>query len=95
MSLGGGGHFLFEKIIGYDKRDLLKGAWEIRELIQTPGLLIRQLPRGAAWCGVEVWRGVSAQVSSSSSDRGSKLRGPFQNSPRVASKWDVNIAKPN
>ncbi|GBM60854.1 hypothetical protein AVEN_179009-1 [Araneus ventricosus] len=33
--------------------------------------------------------GVSAQVSSSSSDRGSKLRA--QNSPRVASKRDVNI----
>ncbi|GBM68269.1 hypothetical protein AVEN_88841-1 [Araneus ventricosus] len=31
-------------------------------------------------------RGVPAEVSSSSSDRGSKLRGPSQNSPRVASK---------
>ncbi|GBM37110.1 hypothetical protein AVEN_103213-1 [Araneus ventricosus] len=28
--------------------------------------------------------GMPAQVSSSSSDRGSKLRGPAQNSPRVA-----------
>ncbi|GBN52782.1 hypothetical protein AVEN_74879-1 [Araneus ventricosus] len=35
--------------------------------------------------------GVPAQVSSSSSDRGSKLRGPCLNSPRVASKRDVNI----
>ncbi|GBM73394.1 hypothetical protein AVEN_25053-1 [Araneus ventricosus] len=35
--------------------------------------------------------GVPAQVSSSSSDRDSKLRGPSQNSPRVASKRDVNI----
>ncbi|GBM33317.1 hypothetical protein AVEN_101644-1 [Araneus ventricosus] len=34
--------------------------------------------------------GVPAQVSSSS-DRGSKLRGPSQNSPRVASELDVNI----
>ncbi|GBM32619.1 hypothetical protein AVEN_8458-1 [Araneus ventricosus] len=34
-----------------------------------------------------------AQVSSSSSDRGSKLRGPSQNSLRVASNWDVNITK--
>ncbi|GBO32250.1 hypothetical protein AVEN_273488-1 [Araneus ventricosus] len=45
-----------------------------------------------------VWRGslervVPVQVSSSSSDRGSKLRGPSQNSPRVASKQDVNITK--
>ncbi|GBN36930.1 hypothetical protein AVEN_203311-1 [Araneus ventricosus] len=30
--------------------------------------------------------GEPAQVSSSSSDRGSKLRGPSQNSPRVAPK---------
>ncbi|GBM74031.1 hypothetical protein AVEN_57829-1 [Araneus ventricosus] len=30
-------------------------------------------------------------MSSSSSDRGSKLRGPSQNCPRVASKRDVNI----
>ncbi|GBM56874.1 hypothetical protein AVEN_270441-1, partial [Araneus ventricosus] len=35
--------------------------------------------------------GVTAQVSFSSSDRGSKLRGPYLNSPRVASKRDVNI----
>ncbi|GBN11349.1 hypothetical protein AVEN_159131-1 [Araneus ventricosus] len=38
---------------------------------------------------------VSALVSSSSSDRGSKFRGPSQNSPRVASKRDVNITKLN
>ncbi|GBO45458.1 hypothetical protein AVEN_171226-1 [Araneus ventricosus] len=37
------------------------------------------------------WGGVPAQVASSSSDRGSKLRGPSLNSPRVASKWDVNL----
>ncbi|GBN95834.1 hypothetical protein AVEN_268557-1 [Araneus ventricosus] len=44
-----------------------------------------------------VWHGegVPAQVSSSSSDRGSKLLGPSQNSTRVASKWDVNKTKPN
>ncbi|GBN19525.1 hypothetical protein AVEN_76265-1 [Araneus ventricosus] len=36
-----------------------------------------------------------AQVPSSSSDRGSKLRGLSQNSPRVASKRDVNITKLN
>ncbi|GBN35974.1 hypothetical protein AVEN_22430-1 [Araneus ventricosus] len=37
--------------------------------------------------------GVPAQVSSSSSDRGSNLRGPSQNSPRTVSKRDVNITK--
>ncbi|GBM71081.1 hypothetical protein AVEN_103534-1, partial [Araneus ventricosus] len=35
--------------------------------------------------------GVPAQVSSSLSDQGSKLRGPSLNSPRVASKRNVNI----
>ncbi|GBN91544.1 hypothetical protein AVEN_161668-1, partial [Araneus ventricosus] len=34
-----------------------------------------------------------AQASSWSSDHGSKLRGSTQNSPRVASKLDVNIPK--
>ncbi|GBL85865.1 hypothetical protein AVEN_63191-1 [Araneus ventricosus] len=34
--------------------------------------------------------GVPDQVSSSSSERGSKLRGPCQNNPRVASKRDDN-----
>ncbi|GBM67437.1 hypothetical protein AVEN_265393-1 [Araneus ventricosus] len=35
--------------------------------------------------------GVPAQVSSSSSDCGSKLRGPSLNSPRVAAKRDVYL----
>ncbi|GBN57659.1 hypothetical protein AVEN_23963-1 [Araneus ventricosus] len=38
---------------------------------------------------------VPAQVSSSSSDHGTKLRGPSQNSPRVATKRDVNITTLN
>ncbi|GBM95663.1 hypothetical protein AVEN_198569-1 [Araneus ventricosus] len=36
-----------------------------------------------------------AQVSSSSSDRGSKLRDPSQENPRVAKIRDVNISKHN
>ncbi|GBM37215.1 hypothetical protein AVEN_14981-1 [Araneus ventricosus] len=48
-------------------------------------------PVGVAWKLGEV---VPAQVSSSLSDRGSKLRGPSRNSPRVASKRDANITKP-
>ncbi|GBM96667.1 hypothetical protein AVEN_29485-1 [Araneus ventricosus] len=36
---------------------------------------------------------VPAQVSSSSSDRGRKLRGPSQNRPCVASKRGVNVTK--
>ncbi|GFY03277.1 hypothetical protein TNCV_1172371 [Trichonephila clavipes] len=43
------------------------------------------------WCGVVVERGVPAQVSSSSLDHGSKLRGPSPKSPRVAEQRDVNI----
>ncbi|GBN06566.1 hypothetical protein AVEN_9294-1 [Araneus ventricosus] len=39
--------------------------------------------------------GVPAQVSSSSSDRGSKLESPSQIRPRVALKRDVNITKLN
>ncbi|GBN72203.1 hypothetical protein AVEN_148277-1 [Araneus ventricosus] len=35
--------------------------------------------------------GVPAQVSTSSSDRSSELRGPSLNSPRVASKRDVDV----
>ncbi|GBO29930.1 hypothetical protein AVEN_134169-1 [Araneus ventricosus] len=37
--------------------------------------------------------GVPTQVSSSSSDRDSKLRAPSQNSSRVASKRGLNITK--
>ncbi|GBM77695.1 hypothetical protein AVEN_184516-1 [Araneus ventricosus] len=46
-------------------------------------------PIGVAW---KFGEGV-AQVSSSSSDSGSKLRVPSQNSPRAASKRDVNTTK--
>ncbi|GBM65392.1 hypothetical protein AVEN_232322-1 [Araneus ventricosus] len=37
--------------------------------------------------------GMPVQMSSSSADLGSKLRGSSQNSPRVASKRDINITK--
>ncbi|GBM97121.1 hypothetical protein AVEN_30394-1 [Araneus ventricosus] len=48
-------------------------------------VVVKRPPVGVAWKFGE-W--VPAQVSSSSSDRDSKLRGPSQNSPRVASKRD-------
>ncbi|GBM71203.1 hypothetical protein AVEN_119927-1 [Araneus ventricosus] len=54
------------------------------------------------WCQAEradvlrkFGKRVPAQVSYSSSDSGSKLRGWFQNSPRVASKRDIDITKLN
>ncbi|GBM85643.1 hypothetical protein AVEN_33358-1 [Araneus ventricosus] len=55
-------------------------------------IVAKRPPIGVAW---KFGEGVPAQVSSSSSDCGSKLRGPSQNSPRVASKRDVNITKLN
>ncbi|GBN07393.1 hypothetical protein AVEN_10064-1, partial [Araneus ventricosus] len=55
-------------------------------------VVAKRPPAGVAW---KLGEGVPAQVPSSSSDRGSKLRGPSQNSPRVASKQDVNITKLN
>ncbi|GBN11196.1 hypothetical protein AVEN_272585-1 [Araneus ventricosus] len=45
------------------------------------------------WCVRKFGEGMPAQVSSSSSDRRSNIRCPSQKSPRVASKWDVNIAE--
>ncbi|GBL72730.1 hypothetical protein AVEN_127963-1 [Araneus ventricosus] len=45
-------------------------------------------------CG-SLERDVPVQVSSSSSDSGSKLRGPSQTSPRDALKRDINITKLN
>ncbi|GBN33981.1 hypothetical protein AVEN_272968-1, partial [Araneus ventricosus] len=45
------------------------------------------------WCGVEDWRGGASSGVVLSPDRGSKLRGPSQNSLRVAAKQDVNITK--
>ncbi|GFW80534.1 hypothetical protein TNCV_2416361 [Trichonephila clavipes] len=42
-------------------------------------------------CGVVVRRGLPTQVSPSSFDHASKLRGPSLKSPRVAEQCDVNI----
>ncbi|GBM91726.1 hypothetical protein AVEN_136459-1 [Araneus ventricosus] len=56
-------------------------------------VVAKRSPVGAAWKFGE--EGVTAQVSSSSSYCGSKLRGPSQNSPHVTSKRDVNITKLN
>ncbi|GBO27460.1 hypothetical protein AVEN_186539-1, partial [Araneus ventricosus] len=48
------------------------------------------------WGGAEVWRGDEpAEISSSSSDLGSNLRGPSYNDPRVVSKRVVKIRSGN
>ncbi|GBM53120.1 hypothetical protein AVEN_130773-1 [Araneus ventricosus] len=46
-------------------------------------VVVKRPPVGVAW---KFGEGVPVQVSSSSSECGSKLRGPSQNSPLVASK---------
>ncbi|GBL85830.1 hypothetical protein AVEN_63163-1 [Araneus ventricosus] len=60
-------------------------------LLQDKSYVVaKRPPAGVAW---KFGERVPAQASSSSSDRGSKLRGPSQNSPCVAFKRDVNITK--
>ncbi|GBL91499.1 hypothetical protein AVEN_136968-1 [Araneus ventricosus] len=60
---------------------------EIRRVL---GLLRAKLYAGMVR---KLGEGVLAQALSSSSERGSKLRGPSHNTPRVASKRDVTITK--
>ncbi|GBO07697.1 hypothetical protein AVEN_188489-1, partial [Araneus ventricosus] len=58
-------------------------------LLHTKSYIVAKLPPiGAAR---KFGEGLPARVTSTSSDCGSKLRGPSLNSPRVGSKRDVNI----
>ncbi|GFY05190.1 uncharacterized protein TNCV_2206361 [Trichonephila clavipes] len=61
-----------------------------RRVGQRCTLNLSRAETSSRWCGVVVRRGVPAQVSSTSLDHGSKLRGP---SPKahVAEQCDVNI----
>ncbi|GBN15492.1 hypothetical protein AVEN_21399-1 [Araneus ventricosus] len=52
-------------------------------------------PTSSRWCAAEVWRGGASSGVVPSYDRGSKLRDPSQNSPRVVSKRVVNITELN
>ncbi|GBN00202.1 hypothetical protein AVEN_99275-1 [Araneus ventricosus] len=67
------------------------------QLIPTPSTLLdlrqKKSRKGSGSVVQKLGEGVPARVSSSSFDRGSKLRGSSQNSPHVASKRDVNITK--
>ncbi|GFU50145.1 uncharacterized protein TNCV_640571 [Trichonephila clavipes] len=49
---------------------------KIRRVGQRCTLNLSRAETSSRWCGVVVRRGVSAQVSSTSLDHGSKLRGP-------------------
>ncbi|GFS70886.1 uncharacterized protein TNCV_2719691 [Trichonephila clavipes] len=63
-----------------------------RRVGQRCTLNLSRAETSSRWCGVVVTRrGVPAQVSSTSLDHGSKLRGPSPKSPRVAEQCDVNI----
>ncbi|GBN66369.1 hypothetical protein AVEN_139314-1 [Araneus ventricosus] len=62
------------------------------KLVHVKSIGAKCPPVGVAW---KFGEGVPAQVSSSSSDCGSNLRGPSQNSSRVASKRDFNVTKLN
>ncbi|GBM08305.1 hypothetical protein AVEN_88498-1 [Araneus ventricosus] len=63
---------------------------------------LQELPCKRVWCTVSPLEPdvlplvrrerLERWVSPSSSDHGSKLRGPSQNSPRVAAKCNVNIS---
>ncbi|GBN12644.1 hypothetical protein AVEN_58258-1 [Araneus ventricosus] len=71
---------------GFHRRSAVYGARCTPNHTQWPIAL--PLARRGSW-----EKGAPAQVSSSSSDSASNLRGPAQISPRVASKRDVNITK--
>ncbi|GFT07038.1 uncharacterized protein TNCV_1415821 [Trichonephila clavipes] len=63
-----------------------------RRVGQRCTLNLSRAETSSRWCGVVVRRGgVPAQVSSTSLDHGSKLRGPSPKSPRAAEQCDVNI----
>lgn len=65
-------------------------VWEPRAHYKKTN--VKSQSSGEAWkFGDEV----SAQILSSLSDWSPKLRGPFQNNPRLASKQEVKITKLN
>ncbi|GFW27655.1 uncharacterized protein TNCV_765371 [Trichonephila clavipes] len=66
-----------------------------RRVGQRCTLNLSRAETSSHWCGVVVRRGGQAQVSSTSLDHGSKLRGPSPKSPRVAEQCDVNIQSIN
>ncbi|GBN33061.1 hypothetical protein AVEN_52113-1 [Araneus ventricosus] len=63
--------------------------WACGTLNHTQGVGDKSAPAGVV--GKFGGKGMSTQVSSSSSDRCSKSRGSSKNSPRVASKRDINV----
>ncbi|GFW15564.1 uncharacterized protein TNCV_4657041 [Trichonephila clavipes] len=67
-----------------------------RRVGQRCTLNLSRAETSSGWCGVVVRTGgVPAQVSPTSLDHGSKLRGPSPKSPRVAEQCDVNIQSIN
>ncbi|GBM92309.1 hypothetical protein AVEN_35045-1 [Araneus ventricosus] len=65
--------------------------WRVWGLLHAKSYVVaKHPPVGVAR---KLGEGVPNQMSCSSSDRGSKFRGPSQNSSRVASKRAINITK--
>ncbi|GFV22759.1 hypothetical protein TNCV_4278421 [Trichonephila clavipes] len=62
-----------------------------RRVGQRCTLNLSRAEMSSRWCGVVVRKGVPAQVSPSSLDHASKLRGPSLKAPRLAEQCDVNI----
>ncbi|GBO04806.1 hypothetical protein AVEN_217623-1 [Araneus ventricosus] len=84
----------------YPVRSLLWGRRIPLKIRRASGLLnVKSYVGGTKYPVVGVVRKfgweVPCQVSSTLLGRGSKLRGPSQNSPRAALKWDINITKLN
>ncbi|GBM61938.1 hypothetical protein AVEN_272802-1 [Araneus ventricosus] len=80
--------------LGFQVRNLI--SLKIRRVL---GLLLIKSYLGrhtsSRWCGTEVLERGCQLMSSSSSNSGSEVRGPSQNSPLVAAKRDVNMTKLN
>ncbi|GFV42522.1 hypothetical protein TNCV_2905311 [Trichonephila clavipes] len=62
-----------------------------RHVRERYSLNLSRAQTSSRWCGEVVRRGIPAQVSSSSLDHGSKIRGPFAKISRVAEQCDINV----
>ncbi|GFX09709.1 hypothetical protein TNCV_653081 [Trichonephila clavipes] len=66
-----------------------------RRVGQRSTLNLSRAETSSLWCGVKVRRGVPAQVSSTSLDHGSKLRGPTLNVERLMRIKSVKAQNPS
>ncbi|GFV01946.1 hypothetical protein TNCV_4978971 [Trichonephila clavipes] len=69
----------------------VRAQYHQRRVGQRCTLNLSRAETSYRWCGVVVRRRGAAQVSSTSLDHDSKLRGPSPKSPCVAEQCDFNI----